>query len=362
MDSFSNTYAEAQTKFVAAAHDAGARIHTYRREGIGGRHREQLSCDVAVLGDDTSGRAAIAVAGTHGAEGYCGSAILHRWLESHAGGLRLDGIKIVLVHAISPWAFSHMTRTTENNVDLNRNFLVNREGFERHNESYDKLVPFLHAKSIEADHSLTAHRDYRAYLDQHGWQIENESWQGQTHRSDGLYYAGKEPEWENQAFRKIVNAHLGSATTIGFIDWHTGVGSYGEVVHLIFDDVGSPEHQAASGWWTNTEHGGSVFNAGVMPKYEGLLCRAIRQELPRPRIAGAVIEFGVADDYAMFRSDRLDRWLRFEGRNDPQCDELREEYRNSFCPRDVGWRRLVMREGHLKMEQLIHGVLNWPEL
>ena len=362
MDSFSNTYAEAQTKFIAAAHDAGASIYTYRREGISGRHGEYLNCDVAVLGDDTSRKAAIAIAGTHGAEGYCGSAILHRWLESHAGGLPLDGIKIVLVHAINPWAFSYMTRTTENNVDLNRNFLVNRESFERHNESYDKLVPFLHAKSIEADHNLTAHRDYRAYLDQHGWQIENESWQGQTHHSDGLYYAGKEPEWENQTFRKIINDHLGSATTVGFIDWHTGVGSYGEVVHLIFDDEGSPEHLAASGWWINTEHGGSVFNAGVMPKYEGLLCRAIRQELPRPRIAGAVIEFGVADDYGMFRSDRLDRWLRFEGRNDPQYDELREEYRNSCCPRDVGWRRLVMREGHLKMEQLIHGVLNWPEL
>ena len=96
-----------------------------------------------------------------------------------------------------------------------------------------------------------------------------------------------------------------------------------------------------------------------MPKYEGLLCRAIRQEMPQAKIAGAVIEFGVADDYGMFRSDRLDRWLRFEGRNDPQHDELRQEYRNSCCPSDVGWRRLVMREGPLKMEQLAQGVLNW---
>jgi hypothetical protein len=344
MDSFSNTYAEARTKFIAAAHNASARIYTYGREGLSGKDGEALKCDVAVLGDATSMKTAIVIAGTHGAEGYCGSAILHRWLASRAGVPPVDGIKIVLVHAINPWAFSYMTRTTENNVDLNRNFLANRNSFERYNESYDKLVPFLHAKSIEAGHSLAAHRAYKAYLDQHGWQIENESWQGQTHHSDGLYFAGKEPEWENQVFRKIINDHLGSATTIGFIDWHTGVGSYGEVVHLIFDDRGSPENKAASSWWANTGNGGSVFNAGVMPKNEGLLCSAIRQELPRPRIAGAVIEFGTADDYGMFRADRLDRWLRFDGRNDPQYDELREEYRNSCCPSDVGWRRLVMLE------------------
>jgi hypothetical protein len=361
MNSFSKTFAEARTKFIAAAREAGARIYTYGREDLSGKDGEPLKCDVAVLGDATSQKAAIAIAGTHGAEGYCGSAILNRWLSSRTREPPVDGIKIVLVHAINPWAFSYMTRTTENNVDLNRNFLVNRKSFERNNESYDKLVPFLHAKSIEADLSLAAYKAYRAYLDQHGWQIENESWQGQTHHSDGIYFAGKEPEWANQVFRKIINDHLGSATTIGFIDWHTGLGGYGEVVHLIFDELGSPEHKAASTWWANTENGGSVFNAGVMPKYEGLLCRAIRQELQQPKIAGAVIEFGVADDYSMFRSDRLDRWLRFEGRNDPQHDELREEYRNSCCPSDVGWRRLVMREGPLKMEQLAKGVLNWHE-
>jgi hypothetical protein len=359
MDSFSGSYAEARAKFIAAASAANARIYNYGRSDLEGREGERLTCDVAVLGEDTTEMAVIVITGTHGIEGYCGSAILHRWLISQVGNTLDKSIKIVLVHAINPWAFSHNTRTTENNVDLNRNFLLNRASFERLNPSYDKLMPFLHVKTYSADQNLTNHRAYKAFLDQHGWYIENEMLQGQTHRADGLFYAGKQPEWANHTFRKIINDHLSSANTIGFVDWHTGVGSYGEVVHLIFDDVGSAEHAAASQWWGNVATDGGAFNSGTVPKYEGLLCKAIRQELAKPRIAGGVIEFGTADDYGMFRADCLDRWLRFEGREDKQYSQFRDDYRSANCPSDVAWRRLVLREGPIKIDQLIHGVSIW---
>ena len=359
MDSFSGNYVEARAKFIAAASAANARIYNYDWGDLAGREGERLTCDVAVLGDDTAEKAALVIAGTHGIEGYCGSAILHKWLTLQVEQTLGEEIKIVLVHAINPWAFSHNTRTTENNVDLNRNFLLSNASFERPNPSYDKLVPFLHCETYDAAQNLTSHRAYKAYLDQHGWHIENEMLQGQTHRADGLFYAGKQPEWANHTFRKIINDHLSSANTIGFIDWHTGVGSYGEIVHLIFDQKGSPEHNAATKWWGIVGTDGGAFNSGTVPKYEGLLCRAIRQELAKPRIAGAVIEFGTTDDYGMFRSDCLDRWLRFEGFHDPQYIQFRDDYRNACCPNDIAWRRLVLREGPIKIDQLAQGVLAW---
>ena len=359
LDSFSNSYGEARSKFLAGARDAYAQIHSYERDDLRGKEGEALACDVVVLGDYSAERAVIVIAGTHGAEGYCGSAIQHRWLMSQSGNAHVAGVKVVLVHAINPWGFSHKTRTTENNVDLNRNFLRDQANYERLNPSYDKLAPFLHGDIYDASHNLAAYLDYKAYLDENGWHIENEMLQGQSHRPDGFFYAGKEPEWANRVFRRIVNEHLGAAHTIGFIDWHTGVGSYGEVVHLIFDDEDSPEHAAATRWWGDKGTGGGGFSAGIVPKYEGLICKAIRQELPKPRIAGAVIEFGVADPYGMFRSDRLDRWLWNAGRSDAQYKQFREDYKVSCCPNDVAWKRLVMREGPKKMDQLIQGVLAW---
>ncbi len=214
-------------------------------------------------------RAALAITGTHGIEGFTGSAVLHRWLVSSSG--RRDDVKIVLVHAINPWAFSHKTRTTENNVDLNRNFIRDNVGYERENPAYDALAPFLHIDPSDARRSLAAYRAYKSYLDQHGWHLENEMLEGQYHHPDGLFYAGKEPEWSNRLFRRILDEHLAQAGTVGFVDWHTGVGSFGEIVYLITGDKGSAEYAAAARWWNREEGEKSAFKSGATPNYRGLL-------------------------------------------------------------------------------------------
>jgi len=169
MDSFAESYAEARGRFLAAASDAGARIHTYRRDDLKGSDGETLACDVAVLGADHAERAAIAITGTHGIEGFAGSAVLHRWLTSGRGAAAAD-VKVVLVHAINPWAFSHQTRTTENNVDLNRNFIRDNVGYQRENAGYDALSPFLHIDPTDAgamDAALQWWRDGRRGENRH---------------------------------------------------------------------------------------------------------------------------------------------------------------------------------------------------
>jgi hypothetical protein len=176
-----------------------------------------------------------------------------------------------------------------------------------------------------------------------------------------MYYTGKQPEWANGTFRRIVNEHLADAARIGFIDWHTCIGAFGEIVYLVFDDEGSPERAAAKGWWGLDSGSETAFRAGSVPKYEGLLCKAIRQELPGSRIAGAVIEFGTVDDYTLFRADRLDRWLTVEGRDHEQYGLLRENYKDVCCPRDITWRQMVLEQGPTIMNRLIEGVHNWRE-
>lgn len=359
MDHFSNSYREAREKFHAAATHAGARLHTYQRNDIRGMDGEGLACDVAVVGPGRAEKVAIVIAGTHGVEGYCGSAILSEWLTTRTGDRVFNDIKIVLVHAINPWAFSHKTRTTENNVDLNRNFVPDHLRRKQVNSSYDKLASFLHAPVLDAQSELELWQGYKNYLDENGWQIENEMFQGQCHRPDGLFYAGVQSEWSNETFRQIAREHLESAKSIGFVDWHTGVGMFGEVVYLIFDEKGTPEHDEASRWWGRNNSATFAFTSGTVPRYEGLLNRSLIQELPNARIAGAVVEFGTCDPYALFRADRLDRWLRFEGRDDPQYSELRKDYMQAFTPHDAIWRRFVMKEGSKIIEQLIDGIGSW---
>jgi hypothetical protein len=356
-DSFSESYTEARGKFLAAATDAGARIHSYGRDDVRGLEGEALACDVAVLGAENAPRAALAISGTHGIEGFTASAVLHRWLSSRTGAHA--AVKFVLIHAINPWAFSHKTRTTENNVDLNRNFIRDNVGYQRENPAYDALAPLLHIDPSDARRSLAAYRAYKSYLDEHGWHLENEMLEGQYHHPDGLFYAGKEPEWSNRLFRRILTEHLTQAATVGFVDWHTGVGSFGEVVYLITGDKGSPDYSAAARWWNREQEEKSAFKSGTTPKYRGLLSQAIRQELPNARVAGGVVEFGTADEYSIFRGDCLDRWVRFEGRNDSDVGHFRNAYKDIMNPPDLSWRRMVLDQGPAIMDQLIAGVAGW---
>ena len=76
--------------------------------------------------------------GTHGIEGYLGSAIqlrfLHELFLQQEKRLRTNNVhapptkntpvkKVLLIHAINPYGMRHHRRTNENNVDLNRNVL-----------------------------------------------------------------------------------------------------------------------------------------------------------------------------------------------------------------------------------------------
>jgi hypothetical protein len=357
MQSFSDSYAEARGKFLAACGEASARITSYPREELYGEAGEALATDVACLGPEGSKRAAIVICGTHGSEAFSASAVLTRWLLSR-NGVEPD-TRIVLVHAINPWAFSYRTRTDENNVDINRNFITGEDGPTLDNPAYDAVAHLLHADPSDAASALELHRAYKAYFEANGWALEGEIWQGQWHRPDGFMYGGQTPSWSNITFRRIVREHLSGANTIGFLDWHTGIGQFGEIVHLIFDAPKSEAHRAASAWWelvTDTE---AAFKTGSKPKYRGLLCQAIRQERPDARVAGAVIEFGTSDDYQLFRGDMIDRWLRFEGQGHPDAKALRAAHVDIYCPRDISWRRLVETRGPRLMDQLLAGVQSW---
>jgi hypothetical protein len=70
---FSQDYGEAQKKFAAAARIAGAEVTAFaldKRGPDGGK----LSTDVAWLGPPDAHRVLVTISGTHGVEGFFGSA------------------------------------------------------------------------------------------------------------------------------------------------------------------------------------------------------------------------------------------------------------------------------------------------
>ncbi|HEX7385460.1 MAG TPA: DUF2817 domain-containing protein, partial [Burkholderiaceae bacterium] len=140
---FAQTYAEARAKFLAAAEaadlDATPHVHPLR-----GRDGEEMALDVVRDGPHDASRVLVVSSGCHGVEGYCGSGIQIAMLGDP--GLRRSardaGVALLYLHALNPYGFSWWRRTTQENVDLNRNF----QDFSRPlpaNAGYDSIAHWL---------------------------------------------------------------------------------------------------------------------------------------------------------------------------------------------------------------------------
>ena len=83
--------------------------------------------DAAIFRGDPE-KVMLHISGTHGPEGFAGSAIQAAILDQLAAKpLSKDDPTVVFVHALNPYGFANNRRVNEDNVDLNRNYLTDEE-------------------------------------------------------------------------------------------------------------------------------------------------------------------------------------------------------------------------------------------
>ena len=142
MDGFSQTYDEARDAFREAAKAVGANIQEYRIDVPS--YAGTLAIDVACFGHAHPNWSLVVSSGLHGVEGFFGSAVQLSYLRSVLGtkANALRG-RYVFIHALNPFGFSALRRANEDNVDLNRNFLLPGEAYSGVSDSYARLNSFL---------------------------------------------------------------------------------------------------------------------------------------------------------------------------------------------------------------------------
>jgi len=121
-ESFSLDYQTARAKFLAAARDAGAALEAIlhpERGPDGG----DLATDVALIGSREAESVLVMISATHGVEGFCGSGAQVDWLRREEYRALPGGTAVLMVHAINPYGFAWLRRVTNENVDLNRNWI-----------------------------------------------------------------------------------------------------------------------------------------------------------------------------------------------------------------------------------------------
>jgi hypothetical protein len=350
---FRSTYAAARAAFREAAAARGLRTHAHRNPAAGAEG-EELTTDIALLGPEDARRLLIVLSGTHGAEGFCGSGIQVGWLS--AGTPIPADTAILMIHAINPYGFSHIRRVTEDNVDLNRNF-VDHAAPKPENPGYVELREFICPREWSEESEQRNLAALHTYAMVHGMDaLETAIASGQYVDPQGVFYGGMQPTWSNRTLRAILAPFAATAKHVAFIDLHTGIGPYGFGEIMSNHAARDPGHAIMQQWWGGEA---TYFDDGTSSSYYvvGDTQLAVNQSLPDARIAGITLEYGtIPDKKDMMNAVRADNWLYCHGGGDvssPKGRAIKAQIRAAFYQEHDDWKEMVVERGHYVMKRML---------
>ena len=358
-DVFSSSYAQARSRFLAAAAAAGLQVES-KPHPLKGRDGEELAMDVARDGPPSADKLLIVTSACHGVEGFCGSGVQiaalqdAQWRE-HAGRL---GVAVLYVHALNPYGFSHIRRATHENVDLNRNF----QDFSKPlpvNQAYRDVQPLL--LPDEWPPSPANGAAIGNYIATHGEAaLQAAITRGQHDFPDGLFFGGTEPTWSNLALREVLRAHGRRATRIAWIDIHTGLGpsGVGERIFAGRDDQAAVARARA--WWSG--HGAtpvtSIYDGSSTSAFlTGLMWGAAYEECPQAQYTGIALEYGTVPVLDTLQALRGEHWLHVHPEAPPAlAAQIKQQMKDAFYTDTVEWKHEVLRQGREVLFQAADGL------
>lgn len=369
---FSPDYATARARFLTEAREAGGEIRSFPISGVGPAG-EELAIDSASLGPAEADRAVIVSSGLHGVEGFFGSAVQLGWL---ARGKGLPGVRVVLIHALNPYGFAWSRRWNENNVDLNRNFLSDRlfltndPCYAACRRAYERLADFLNPPSpppvfefytlkavsrilragVEARRDLPRARRpwllalgtlYRLGLGE----IKKTIPVGQYEHPRGLFYGGEEAEATTEWVRSNLRELAGPARSVVLLDFHTGLGRWGELKLLLEVKSGDPM-AARAGELFGVERL-EPWDAGETA-YEarGTMVGECGRLFADREFVGLTPECGTYPAPTVLAALRAENRVHHYGeRGSRRYERVKGRLREVFCPASAAWRNRTAKEG-----------------
>lgn len=345
-----STYQAARRRFLDAAHAVGGDVTSFPHPSPG-REGEELAIDVLSYGPDDADSVLLMVSGTHGVEGYTGSALQSWWLDERIQRADADGVRIVMLHAFNPVGFSWVRRVNEDNVDLNRNFVDWSNP--PTNDGYARVADLLVPETWDAD---TQSSTTEALLEVAGTIGLDEFQQivsgGQYDHPTGIFHGGTGPVWSHRWLDEHLPAIVGSATRLAVVDLHTGLGDWGHGELIAHDSKGDPAYERGTAWWGDIRsmHDGESVSASLSGDWLATLAGRV----PDAEVTAVALEFGTVDVFTVLQALRADAWLHAFG--DPESDEaavIRDQVRAAFADDDPAWlATLIERFGQVAGQAL----------
>lgn len=330
----SPSYAHARAAFLDAAAGADARVESWAHP-LRGLDDEELFVDVAEVGPVDAANVIMVVSGTHGVEGYLGSAIQREHLGTLDPADTAD-VTIVFVHALNPFGFSWVRRVNEDNVDLNRNF-IDWTGPPPRNDEYPDLAELLVPDSWSEDTQKRTLAALMSTLRELGLDRAQQIISGgQFDDPTGLFYGGTGPTWSHRWLRGFLQRRLERVRRAAILDLHTGLGPWGHAELISSDRPTTAAFQRQQDWWTDVT---SLHDeSSVATQVSGEWLGAAPGFAPKTEITGVAIEYGTVDSITVLQSLRADAVLHTtRNPRSPDAEAIRKQVRAAFVDDDPAW-------------------------
>lgn len=357
-DHFPPGYRVSRERFLEGLHAISSRLpvlvdsRSLRQRGPEG---ETLALDFAIIGARRPKHALVLSSGTHGVEGYTGSALQHWALTELVPRLSLaPDTALILQHANNPYGFAWTRRVNEDNVDPNRNF---REAFDPNQCSadYDALYECLNPADLEPANETRRRAEIQAYIDREGARrFQQVAVEGQYKYPQGMQFGGHRRSAATQHLLDLAREHLAAAQTLIWLDIHTGLGESGACELICGAAPGSAEYTFAQQVWTG-EVKSSQSGESVSTPLNGLLDLGVRQVVPADtRFAFAFPEYGTWPPDRVIFSLRADNWLHQYGDpTDATGRAIQAELLEALRPASRDWMRKIIAHGSGLIERTV---------
>ncbi len=353
---FATDFTGARRKFLQSTEVANAQLWQFKHP-LTGPSGEEIGTDIVWLGAKNARNIVVASSATHGIEGFCGSACQIGFLtENWESRLKAD-TALVLVHANNPHGFAYQRRVTENNIDLNRNF-INFDAKIPEDLGYAALHSVLVPEAWDGPEREAADAVIEDYKAREGLPaFQQVTSRGQYTHPNGLFYGGTRPSWSRLTIEGFARTHLAKAERIAIIDFHTGLGprGYGEVIGR--GGPNDPQYERTLAWYGPDVRSATVGNSSSV-RLSGTMDFGYKRACPNAEQTAITLEFGTLPLEDVHEAIRADNWLYAKGGavKSPHFNSIKAQIRAAFYGEDSQWKKDVWARGQEIVEQALESI------
>ena len=352
-ESFYESYEDIRAHLQELTRDLGVEISSYAVDEADG-----LYIDSFYLPSQEEKRNLIVLTtGVHGMEGYIGSVMLDVFFEEVYPTLDTADTGVLVVANVNPYGMKYYRRYNENNVDLNRNFILDWESFDlASNQEYPKVESFLGPTGKIGNalwHEVGFYGSLaRTAITDGADTVSDALLTGQYEYPQGVYYGGNGDEASTVYLKDVFEKCLDSDyENIVHIDLHSGYGPrYNMVIfNSVFETMTEAESQAAFGYDYVIAHDSESFYATTGDTTD-FFYRLAQQKQADAELFSTCFEFGtIGDDF--FDTILSLKYTVEENRNhwyptDNKITEqiLHETYMELYYPTETAWREKTVED------------------